>query len=71
MFADGRVIGHNWLRLLEYDRSMDPMFLIPKDRKPIRPLRLVLLLGMTVLLFLLIALRYGHVAEVIFSARVG
>ena len=47
------------------------MFLIPKDRKPLRPLRLVLLLGMTVLLFLLIALRYGHVAEVIFSARVG
>ena len=42
---------------------MDPMFHIPKDRKTIRPLRIVLLLGMTVLLFLLIANRYGDLVE--------
>ena len=48
---------------------MDPMFHIPKDRKTIRPLRIVLLLGMTVLLFLLIAYRYGEVASAVLQAR--
>lgn len=50
---------------------MDPMTIIPKDRKPQRPLKLVLLLGMTVLLFLLILNRYGAVAGAVLSARVG
>ena len=40
---------------------MDPMTTIPKDRKPQRPLRVVLLLGMTVLLFLMIQNRYSEV----------
>ena len=50
-------------------RSMDPMFHIPKDRQPLRPLRLVLLLGMTALLFLLIYSRYGEIASAVMSAR--
>ena len=43
---------------------------IPKDRKTIRPVRLAILLGMTVLLFLLIANRYSQVAEAVLAARV-
>jgi hypothetical protein len=50
---------------------MDPMTTIPKDRKPQHPLKLVLLLGMTVLLFLLILNRYGAVAAAVVAARVG
>jgi hypothetical protein len=50
---------------------MDPMMHIPKDRKPQRPLRLVLLLGMTVLLFVLIVSRFGQVAAAVLAARVG
>ena len=41
---------------------------IPKDRKPAHPLQLVLLMGMTVLLFLLILNRYGQVAEAVLGA---
>ena len=48
---------------------MDPMTHIPRDRKPANPLRLVLLMGMTMLLFLLILNRYGQVADVVLSAR--
>ena len=44
------------------------MFHIPKDRKSIKPLRLVMLLGMTVLLFLLIANRYREIAAVFLGA---
>ena len=40
----------------------------PNRRKP-RPFRLVLLLGLTVLLFLLILNRYGAVAEAVLRAR--
>ena len=50
---------------------MDPMMIIPKDRKPQRPLKLVLLLGLTVLLFLLILNRYGEVVQAVLAARVG
>ena len=50
---------------------MDPMMIIPKDRKAIRPFRVVLILGMTILLFLLILNRYGAVAEAVLAARVG
>ncbi|MEO8242612.1 MAG: hypothetical protein ABI832_09870 [bacterium] len=39
--------------------AMDPMMHIPTDRKAVRPLRLALVLGMTVLLFLLILNRYS------------
>ena len=41
------------------------MMIIPKDRKKTRPLRLVLLLGLTVLLFLLILSRYGAIAAAV------
>ena len=47
---------------------MDPITHIPKDRKSIRPLRLVLLMGMTTLLFLLILSHYGQVAEAVLGA---
>jgi hypothetical protein len=47
---------------------MDPMITVPKDRKPLNPLKLVLLLGMTVLLFLLILNRYGEVAAAVLAA---
>jgi hypothetical protein len=49
---------------------MDPMINIPKDRKPLRPLKLVLLLGMTLLLFLLILNRFGAVAAAVMAAQV-
>jgi hypothetical protein len=48
---------------------MDPMIHIPKDRKPVRPLRLVLLMGMTMLLFLLILNRYGQMADMVLGAQ--
>ena len=48
---------------------MDPMTNIPKDRRKPRPYRLVLLLGLTVLLFLLILNHYGAVAEAVLRAR--
>ena len=47
---------------------MNPITHIPKDRKTVRPLRLVLLMGMTMLLFLLILDRYGEVAEAVLGA---
>ncbi len=43
------------------------MMIIPKDRKKTKPLRLVLLLGLTVLLFLLILNRYGAMAAVLLA----
>ena len=48
---------------------MDPMINIPPNRRKPRPFRLVLLLGLTVLLFLLILNRYGAVAEAVLRAR--
>ena len=44
--------------------------IIPKDRKALRPLKLVLLLGVTVLLFILILIRYGEVAQAVLAAKV-
>jgi len=44
---------------------MDPFTEIPKDRKPSRPVRLAILLGMTVLLFLLILNHSGEMAAVL------
>jgi len=41
---------------------MDPFTEIPKDRKPGRPVRLTILLGMTVLLFLLMLNHSGEMA---------
>ena len=47
---------------------MDPMTNIPPNRRKPRPYRLVLLLGLTVLLFVLILNRYGAVAEAVLRA---
>lgn len=44
---------------------MDPMLIIPKDRKRLRTGRLCLLIGLTALLFLTIAHRYGAMVEAI------
>ena len=41
---------------------MDPMIASPKDRAKTKPFRLVLLLGLTVLLFLLILNHYYNIA---------
>jgi phosphate starvation-inducible membrane PsiE len=38
---------------------MDPMTDIPKDRKPHHPLRVIVLLGMTALLFLMLLNRFS------------
>lgn len=43
---------------------MDPMFEIPKDRKRLNVGKLCLLLGMTVLLYILIAQQFVSVVEV-------
>lgn len=42
---------------------MDPMFDIPKDRRRLSVLKLCVLMGMTALLFLVIADRFGGAAE--------
>lgn len=42
---------------------MDPMFDIPKDRKRLSVMKLCLLMGMTALLFLVIADRFGDAAQ--------
>ena len=46
------------------------MINIPKDRNSVRPLRLVLVMGMTVLLFLLILNHYGAMTEIVVAAKV-
>jgi hypothetical protein len=61
-------VGHISTQIRVYIGEMDPMINIPKDRKPIRPLRLVLLMGMTLLLFLLILNRYGTLSQAIVPA---
>ena len=57
-------------RLL-YKRGMDPMFDIPKNRKPLKVGRICLLIGLTTLLYLLIANRFGDLAGMLLAARVG
>jgi hypothetical protein len=44
---------------------MDPMLNIPKDRKRLPVLRLCLLMGLTALLFLLIANSFGSAFDVL------
>jgi hypothetical protein len=44
---------------------MDPMFDIPKDRKRLNVGKLCLLLGMTVLLYILVAQQFGQAAQVL------
>ena len=48
---------------------MDPIEKIPNDRKPPRPMRLALLLGMTGLLFLLILNHYSQLAHSLLSSQ--
>ena len=50
---------------------MDPMFDIPKNRKPLKVGRICLLIGLTMLLYLLVANRFGDLAEMVTAARVG
>ena len=50
---------------------MDPMFDIPKNRKPLKVGRICLLIGLTMLLYLLVANRFGDLAALVLSARVG
>lgn len=47
---------------------MEPMFDIPKDRKRLSVGRLCLLMGMTALLFLVIAHKFGGAAQALISA---
>ena len=49
---------------------MDPMFDIPKNRKPLKVGRICLLIGLTMLLYLLVANRFGDLAEMVLAARV-
>lgn len=42
---------------------MDSMFDIPKDRKRLSVIRLCLIMGCTALLFIMVATRFGRVAE--------
>jgi hypothetical protein len=50
---------HNWVRIWGKNIFMDPMLNIPKNRKRLPVWRLCLLMGVTALLFLLIANSYG------------
>ena len=47
---------------------MESLLIIPKDRKPLRTGRLCLLMGLTALLFLLVADRFGETARIIVTA---
>lgn len=47
---------------------MEPMFDIPKDRKRLSVGRLCLLMGMTALLFLVIAQKFGGAAQAMINA---
>ena len=44
---------------------MDQMFIIPKGRKKVRAGRICLLMGLTGLLFLMVAFRFGEAAELL------
>lgn len=44
---------------------MDPMMNIPKDRKPLKVGRMCLLIALTVLLYLMLAGRFGVAADLI------
>lgn len=44
---------------------MEPMFEIPKDRKRLSVGRLCLLMGMTALLFIVLAHQFGMTTEVV------
>jgi hypothetical protein len=44
---------------------MDPMMNIPKDRKPLKVGRICLLLGLTVLLYMMLAGRFGFAADML------
>jgi hypothetical protein len=50
---------------------MEKMLVIPKNRKRLNVGRLCLLLGLTVLLYLMVSHRLGSVAEAIISVRGG
>ena len=45
------------------------MFDIPKDRKPLKVGRICLLIGLTILLYLLVANRLGDLADMVLAAR--
>ena len=47
------------------------MFDIPKNRKPLKVGRICLLIGLTMLLYLLIANHFGDLAALVLAARVG
>ena len=49
---------------------MEDMLIIPKGRKKSRTGRVCLLLGLTMLLFILIALRFGASAAAILRAQI-
>jgi hypothetical protein len=46
---------------------MDPMFEIPKDRKRVNVVKLCVLLGLTALLYLMIAHEMGKITKVMTS----
>ena len=65
--------GHRLIlspRLL-YKREMDPMFDIPKNRKLLKVGRICLLIGLTMLLYLLVANHFTDLAGMLLAARVG
>jgi hypothetical protein len=54
-----------------YTKVMDQMLTPPADRPKQRPMRLVVVLGLTALMYLMVAHHLGGVAETIAAARVG
>lgn len=48
---------------------MDPIFDIPRNRKPLSLWRLCLLMGLTVLLFILLSTRFEEVVMLLSSFR--
>jgi hypothetical protein len=50
---------------------MDPMFDIPKDRKRLNVGLLCVLLGLTVLLFIMVAHQFGQAAQILAPGAAG
>jgi hypothetical protein len=59
LFSDCGKFCLNCVPNLRYFATMDPMLNIPKNRKRVPVWRLCLLMGLTALLFLMIANSYG------------
>ena len=65
LFAKISGLGHIFRGIVSYDRVMDDWLKIPEGRKTGSGVKLCLLIGLTALLFLIIAHRYDDIIRVV------